>query len=79
MPAAALGMVAALTAVVLISLPGGERTTDERRLARIDVHQLPFVLIAGLGFGLFFVFLDHGTTHGETWWPLVIVRVVGLS
>jgi len=35
----ALGMGAALTAVVLISLPGGERTTDERRLLRIDLHQ----------------------------------------
>jgi len=74
-----LGMVAALTAVVLISLPGGERTTDEKRLVRIDVHQLPFVLIAGVGFGLFFIFLSQGTMHGETWWPLVIVRLVGLA
>jgi drug/metabolite transporter (DMT)-like permease len=72
-----LGMVLALTAVVLISLPGGERTTDERRLVRIDVHQLPLVLVAGLGFGLFFVFLNHAVTTGETWWPMVIVRVVG--
>ncbi|HEY7023983.1 MAG TPA: EamA family transporter [Candidatus Limnocylindrales bacterium] len=71
------GMALALTAVVLISLPGGERTSDERRLVRIDVHQLPSVLIAGLGFGLFFVFLSHATTNGETWWPIVIVRVVG--
>jgi uncharacterized membrane protein len=72
------GMAIALLAVVLISLPGGERTTDERRLVRIDVSQLPLVLIAGLGFGLFFVLLDRGTTHGETWWPLFIVRAVGM-
>ena len=75
----ALGMAAALTAVVLISLPGGERTTDERRLLRIDLHQLPPVLIAGVGFGLFFVFLSHGTTHGETWWPIFFVRLVGVA
>ena len=74
----ALGMAAALTAVVLISLPGGERTTDERRLVRIDIHQLPSVLIAGIGFGLFFIFLSHGTTQGETWWPIFVVRLVGL-
>jgi len=74
-----LGMALALAAVVLISLPGGERTQDERRLARIDVHQLPLVLVAGLGFGLFFVFLNHAVRNGETWWPIVIVRLVGLA
>jgi len=74
-----LGMGLALAAVVLISLPGGERTTDERRLVRIDLHQLPSVLIAGFGFGLFFVFLSHATRNGETWWPIVIVRLVGFA
>jgi drug/metabolite transporter (DMT)-like permease len=73
-----LGMAAALAAVVLISLPTTGRTTDERRLLRLDLGQLPFVVVAGLGFGLFFVFLDRATTSGETWWPLVIVRLVGL-
>jgi drug/metabolite transporter (DMT)-like permease len=74
-----VGMAAALTAVVLISLPGGESTEDQRRLTRLDLSQLPFVVTAGVGFGLFFVFLDRATTHGETWWPLVIVRLVGVA
>src|SRR5206468_3710971 len=68
-----LGMAVALTAVVLISLPGRARTTDEKRRLRIDVHELPYVLVAGVGFGLFFICLDQATKQGETWWPLVIV------
>jgi drug/metabolite transporter (DMT)-like permease len=73
-----LGMAAAFCAVVLISLPGGERTTSEKRLRRLDLAELPYVLTAGLGFGLFFIFLDRASANGETWWPLVIVRVTGL-
>ncbi len=74
-----VGMVVALVAVVLISLPGGERSTDERRLSRIDIKQLPFVLVAGIGFGLFFIGIHQATTGGEMWWPLVVVRVIGLA
>lgn len=73
-----LGMAIALLAVVLISLPGASQTADERRLTRIDLKQLPYVIVAGVGFGLFFVFLDRGTSNGETWWPLLIVRLLGL-
>jgi drug/metabolite transporter (DMT)-like permease len=50
-----------------------------RRLLRIDLAELPYVIIAGLGFGLFFVFLAQATTGGETWWPLVVVRLVGVA
>jgi drug/metabolite transporter (DMT)-like permease len=78
-PLQALGMALALTAVVLISLPGGERTADERRRVRIDMAQLPVVLAAGLGFAGFFLFLDRATTSGETWWPVAVVRVVGVA
>jgi drug/metabolite transporter (DMT)-like permease len=74
-----VGMTVALVAVVLISLPGGEKTIDERRLVRIDIGQLPFVVTSGLGFGVFFISLDEATTAGEMWWPLVIVRLVGLA
>jgi drug/metabolite transporter (DMT)-like permease len=77
-PGRALGIGMALTAVVLISLPAGDRTTDERRLTRVDFHQFPYIIVAGVGFGLFFVFLDRATSAAETWWPLVVVRVLGL-
>jgi drug/metabolite transporter (DMT)-like permease len=73
-----LGMATALLAVVLISLPSSSPSTDERRRLRIDLHELPYVIVAGVGFGLFFVFLDRATPNEETWWPLFIVRVVGL-
>lgn len=74
-----IGMALALVAVVLISLPGGEKTTDERRLVRIDVHQLPFVVVSGLGFGVFFIALDQATSAMQTWWPLIVVRVAGIA
>lgn len=78
-PARLLGIVIALTAVVLISLPGGEHATGERRRVRLDLSELPLVVLAGLGFAGFFLFTDLATQNGETWWPLVTVRVVGLS
>jgi drug/metabolite transporter (DMT)-like permease len=72
------GIVVALLAVVLISLPGGERTLDDQRRRRIDLGELPLVLIAGLGFAGFFLCLDRATAVGGTWWPLVAVRLTGL-
>jgi drug/metabolite transporter (DMT)-like permease len=75
-----LGIVLALIAVVLISLPVGERTAAERRAVRIDLRELPMVLGAGLGFAGFFLFLDRSTAAGaETWWPIAVVRVAGLA
>lgn len=73
------GIVIALTAVVLISLPGGGQATAERRRVRLDLGELPLVLLSGLGFAGFFVFIDRATLNGETWWPLAVVRIVGLS
>jgi len=78
-PLRLLGIVVALAAVVLISLPGGEQAAAERRRVRLDPRELPLVLLSGLGFAGFFVFIDRATLNGETWWPLVAVRVVGLS
>ena len=74
-----LGIVAALAAVVLISLPGGEQAAAERRRVRLDLGELPMVVLSGLGFAGFFVFMDRATQNGETWWPLMAVRVIGLS
>jgi drug/metabolite transporter (DMT)-like permease len=73
----AIGIAGALAAVVLISLPGGERTVDERRRLRIDLREMPWVLGAGLGFAGFFLLIQHATENGETWWPQVAVRVAG--
>lgn len=73
------GMAAALVAVVLISLPERGASSSERRAARLDLRELPLVGLSGLGFAGFFLFLDRSTTEGaETWWPLVVVRLVGV-
>lgn len=74
-----VGILIALGAVVLISLPGGERAGSEQRRRRIDVGELPLVVLSGLGFAGFFIFTDHATAGGETWWPMTIVRLVGMS
>ena len=78
-PVRLAGIALALTAVVLISLPGGERAPGERRRVQIDKGELPLVVLAGLGFAGFFIFSDRATIGGETWWPLAIVRLVGLA
>ena len=77
-PLRLVGICVGLLAVVLISLPGGEVTTDEKRAVRVDVRELPLVGLSGLGFAGFYLFLDRSATEGgETWWPLLAVRLVG--
>ena len=37
-------------------------------------------MLAGVGFAAFFLCLDRSAAEGgQTWWPLLMVRVVGLS
>jgi drug/metabolite transporter (DMT)-like permease len=73
------GLGIALIAVVLISLPGGERTPAERSAVRVDIAELPLVLLSGLGFAGFYLFLDRATAEGGgIWWSLLVVRLVGL-
>ncbi|MEO8626436.1 MAG: EamA family transporter [Candidatus Limnocylindrales bacterium] len=72
------GIGLALAAVVLISLPAGEKTADERRRLRIDFADLPLVVLSGLGFAGFFVFIGHASAGGGLWWPLAIVRTTGV-
>jgi drug/metabolite transporter (DMT)-like permease len=43
----------------------------------VDRGELPLVVLAGVGFGLFFVFLNQASQTGATWWPLVVVRLTG--
>jgi drug/metabolite transporter (DMT)-like permease len=74
------GIGLGLVAVVLISLPGGERTEEERRLVRLDIEELPLVVVSGLGFAGFYLGLDRSATEGgETIWPLLAVRIVGVA
>jgi drug/metabolite transporter (DMT)-like permease len=74
-----VGIFLAIAAVVLISLPGGEQTADERRQARVDLRDLPLVLLSGLGFAGFYLMMDEAyLAGGELWWPLVAVRSAGL-
>lgn len=73
-----VGIAMALGAVVLISLPGGAHTADERRRLRLDLAEVPLVVVSGLGFAGFFIFIDQASAGGAVWWPLAAVRVVGL-
>ncbi len=74
------GIGLGLVAVVLISLPGGERTAAERRAVRVDVAELPLVAVSGLGFAGFYIFLDRSVAAGaETYWPILFVRIVGTT
>ncbi len=73
------GIGLALAAVVLISLPAGEKTADERRRLRLDFADLPLVILSGLGFAGFFVFIGHASAGGGLWWPLAVVRTTGMA
>jgi drug/metabolite transporter (DMT)-like permease len=73
------GIAVALIAVVLISLPPSSGNAAERAAARIDIRELPIVLLAGLGFAGFFIAIDRASDGGALWWPLAIVRVAGLT
>lgn len=73
------GIALALLAVVLISLPAGGKTEDERRLVAIDLRELPVAVAAGLGFAGFFLLIDRASVSGALWWPLVVIRVVGVA
>lgn len=75
-----VGIVVALVAVVLISLPLGSGTPGETRAARIDMRELPLVLGAGLGFAGFFLLVARAAAESDqTWWPLFFVRLTGLA
>lgn len=74
------GIAVGLLAVVLISLPTGPRSAHERRALRLDLAELPAVVVAGLGFAGFFLFIDRALRDGaDMWWALTAVRAVGLA
>ncbi|MDP8905630.1 MAG: hypothetical protein M3N29_10045, partial [Chloroflexota bacterium] len=73
------GIVSALVAVVIISMPAGSPSSSEAAARRIDRRDFPLVVLAGLGFAGFYLFLDaSAAAGGETWWPLLLVRLIGL-
>ena len=69
-----VGIVAALVAVVLISVPGRPTGEAERRALRVDASELPIVVLAGLGFAGFSSASTARRRPAPTWWPLTIVR-----
>ena len=78
-PLRLLGIVVALVAVVLISLPSRREGGAERRPLRTDLQDWPLVVAAGLGFAGFFLFLDFAVgAGGGIWWSLLGVRLIGL-
>jgi drug/metabolite transporter (DMT)-like permease len=77
-PVRAVGLLVALLAIVLISLPRpSEPGSASRQMRRTD---FALAVLAGLGFAGFFLFLDRSVAEGgQSWWPLLLVRVAGLA
>lgn len=74
------GVGLGLVAVVLTSLPSSPRSAGERRALRVDLAELPVVVVAGLGFAGFFLFIDRALQDGsDVWWLLAAVRVTGIA
>lgn len=60
-----IGFAIAMAAVWLLASPGGH--------LKIERRELQLSLFAGLGFGLFFILMDHATSQAILW-PLVAAR-----
>lgn len=65
-----IGFGCALVGVWLLSRPAGK--------LQFQASDLTLPVIAGLGFGLFFVLMDRGNDHA-TFWPIVAARVASLT
>ncbi|MFE0642933.1 EamA family transporter [Streptomyces sp. NPDC058877] len=73
---AVIGVVCALAAVLLVSLSGdGTEGAGDRRTV---LRSLALALLAGAGFGAFFVFLAR-TPSDVSLWPLVWARCASLT
>jgi drug/metabolite transporter (DMT)-like permease len=64
------GFGLALLAVWLISRPTGD--------TQAQLRDLVLAVVAGLGFGLFFILID-GVSQGAILWPLVAARIASIS
>ncbi len=66
-----IGFGIAIVAVWFLSAGGG-------RQGQIQRQELQFAILAGIGFSLFFVFIDR-VNDGAVFWPLVAARVVSVT
>jgi drug/metabolite transporter (DMT)-like permease len=64
-----LGIAIGMIAVLLVS-----RTTEDHPQGRVGVRVIALAFVAGVGFGLYFVFLARAG-HDSGLWPLVVSRV----
>jgi len=65
-----IGFAIAMAAVWLLASPGGQ--------LKIERKELQLSLFAGLGFGLFFIFMDHASSQAILW-PLVTARAAAIG
>jgi drug/metabolite transporter (DMT)-like permease len=80
-PAVLSGMLVALVAVVLITLP--ERRAEGPSIPMFQgsrARELGLVVVAGLSFATFFLLVDRShESGGEIWWPLLMTKVGGTA
>ncbi|MDQ3005952.1 MAG: DMT family transporter, partial [Chloroflexota bacterium] len=68
-----IGFALALAAVWLISQGGG---TEGFHVSRLSDLRLP--ILAGVGFGCYFIFMHNATQDSDaTLWPMIVSRVAG--
>lgn len=74
------GIVLALCAVVVISLPDSASAAQAVERGTSARAELALIVLSGLGFAGFYLFIDQSHVNGgETWWPILVVRLAGLS
>jgi len=79
-PVLLAGMLLALCAVVVISLPDRASAAQAAERGTSAGAELALILLSGLGFAGFYLFIDQSrASGGETWWPILTVRLAGLS
>jgi drug/metabolite transporter (DMT)-like permease len=66
----AIGFGIAMIAVWLLSSPGDQ--------SKIEPGELRLSILAGLGFGLFFIFMDQASSQSVLW-PLVAARAAAIA
>jgi drug/metabolite transporter (DMT)-like permease len=80
-PVVLAGLVSALVAVVLITLP--DRRLGAPAIATFHgsrMRELGIVVAAGLGFAGFFLSVDRShEAGGDVWWPLLVVKLGGAA